>query len=255
MSARSVRSRPVGDSPEHLRRALEEAEDQLGTTHDRLREAAIARRTLLNNVASGGDEARRRFAAQLHDDSLQLLTAAELQLERIRAGANDPLQAAKLDELHSTISAVEDSLRGLLVRVSPVVLDSPLGLAETIRERMELLRTHTGIDVTVDVRLPEDVPALAASIVFRTLSEALANVEKHAFATRLRVTCEGIDGGIRVEVVDDGTGFVVAERVPLPGHIGLVAMTERIQLSGGWSRIESEPGAGTTLEFWVPIAI
>lgn len=232
-----------------------EAEEQLGTTHERLQEAALARRSLLGNVASGGDEARRRFAALLHDDSLQLLTAAEFQLERIRAGANGSAQAAHLDELKSTIRKVEDSLRALLVKVSPVALDSPLGLAKTVHERLELLRTQTGIETDVDVQLPEDVPAATGSIVFKTLAEAITNIEKHAHATRIRITCEARDGGIRVQVVDDGTGFVAAERIALPGHIGLVVMTERVQLNGGWFRIESEPGAGTKLEFWVPTTI
>jgi len=48
---------------------------------------------------------------------------------------------------------------------------------------------------------------------------------------------------------------VVAEQAALPGHIGLAVMTERVQLNGGWFRIDSEPGAGTRLEFWVPVAI
>ena len=66
---------------------------------------------------------------------------------------------------------------------------------------------------------------------------------------------EEADGGLRVEVRDDGTGFVVAESVRLLGHIGLVALRERAQLAGGWCRIESEPGAGTKIEFWVPLSL
>src|SRR5207302_10944673 len=60
-----------------------ESEDELGRIAVRLEQAMSARRHLLNNIAAGGDEARRRFASALHDDSLQLLTGAELQLERV----------------------------------------------------------------------------------------------------------------------------------------------------------------------------
>jgi signal transduction histidine kinase len=80
----------------------------------------------------------------------------------------------------------------------------------------------------------------------------LNNVEKHARATRVSVIAESLDSGIRVEVRDDGKGFVVAESTHVPGHIGLVAVRERAQLAGGWCRVDSEPGTGTRIEFWVP---
>jgi signal transduction histidine kinase len=68
------------------------------------------------------------------------------------------------------------------------------------------------------------------------------------------VSTEKADGGVRVEVTDNGTGFVMAESLRMPGHIGLVALRERAQLAGGWCRIDSDPGNGTTIEFWVPIS-
>ncbi|TMB93580.1 MAG: hypothetical protein E6J40_14890 [Chloroflexi bacterium] len=80
-----------------------EAEEELDVAVERLEEAMAARRQLLANVASGGDEARRRFASALHDDSLQLLTAAELQLERIRTDSDSKRQTAQLDQLALTI--------------------------------------------------------------------------------------------------------------------------------------------------------
>jgi signal transduction histidine kinase len=53
-------------------------------------------------------------------------------------------------------------------------------------------------------------------------------------------------------VVDNGRGFVVSERDHLPGHLGLLALNERALLAGGWAKIVSEPGVGTTVEFWMP---
>ena len=91
-----------------------EAEDDLGTAAIRLENAVDARRRLMSNIASRGDEVRRRFTSVLHDDTLQLLTAAELQLERIRAKANGNLQTVEFDQLRITLGKVEDSLRRLL---------------------------------------------------------------------------------------------------------------------------------------------
>lgn len=232
-----------------------QAEDDLGQTAVRLEAAMTARRHLLNNIAAGGDEARRRFASALHDDSLQLLTAAELQLERIRSDLNGAPITGQLEHLRQTLRKVEDSLRRLLINVSPEPLSVPNDLQVAISERVEELRVRAGIEGHVESRLPDAIPPAIQAMLMKNISEALTNVEKHARATRVTVVAEEVDGGIRVEIADDGTGFVVAESVQVPGHIGLVALRERAQLAGGTCRVESEPGAGTTIEFWVPLSL
>ena len=231
-----------------------EAELKLHVTAERLEQAAVARRRLLGNIASGGDEARRRFASALHDDSLQLLTAAELQLARARTETDSNKQGAQLDELKDTLKKVEDSLRRLLINVSSKETDLPLGLDEAVRTRLESFRTHTGIEADSDLQLPDPLPDTVAALVFKNISEALTNVEKHAHATRVSVSAQAADGGIRVVIADDGKGFVVAETMYVPGHLGLVAIRERSQLAGGRCRIESEPGAGARVEFWIPLS-
>jgi signal transduction histidine kinase len=232
---------------------LGRAEENLGVAQQRLYDADAARRHLLENVASGGDEARRRFASVLHDDVLQSLTAAELQLERIRLEARRTKFVGQLDQLKLTIKQVEDSLRHLLDNVSPGVHDIHVRLAEAIRDRMVALRTHSGIEPDVDLNLPARIPEEIKSLVFRNIAEAVSNVEKHATATRVSVKARMVDGGLQVAIADDGVGFLVAESLYLPGHLGLIAMRERAQLAGGWCRFESEPGAGTTVTFWIPL--
>jgi len=229
-----------------------EAEEELDVAVERLEEAIAARRQLLANVASGGDEARRRFASALHDDSLQLLTAAELQLERIRTDSDSKRQTAQLDQLALTIKKVEDSLRRLLSTVSPEALDLTVGLKEAIRDRLETLRVHAGIETDIDLQFPDELPVEVETMVFKNVAEALTNVQKHSHATRIRVAAGALDGGVVVEVSDDGTGFVVEECLHVPGHLGLLTMKERAQLAGGWCRIVSEPGAGAKVEFWIP---
>lgn len=229
-----------------------ESEDKLGHTAVRLEEAMAARRHLLNNIAAGGDEARRRFASALHDDSLQLLTGAELQLERIRSDAESNPQ---LEQLRATLCKVEDSLRRLLTNVSPEPLQLPGDLNIAISERLESMRIRAGIEPHIDARIPQQLPQAAQAIVLKNVTEALNNIEKHARATRVMVVAELMGSGLRVEIADDGAGFVVAESVRTPGHIGLIAMQERAQLSGGWFRIQSEPGAGAKVEFWVPLSL
>ena len=103
----------------------------------------------------------------------------------------------------------------------------------------------------VEDRLPKNhvVPRIVTADAEQAATfAARAQAEGHE-----GVMAKAVDGGIRVQVIDDGTGFVVAEAARVPGHIGLVAMRERAQLAGGWCRIESDPGTGTRVDFWVPM--
>lgn len=81
----------------------------------------------------------------------------------------------------------------------------------------------------------------------------LTNIEKHSAATRVQVSVKAVDGAIHGLLVDNGHGFVVSERDHLPGHLGLLALNERSRLARGGTKIESEPGLGTKVEFWMPI--
>src|SRR5207249_1614342 len=145
-------------------------------------------------------------------------------------------------------------LRRLLFEVRTPALEVPGGFLETIGERMRMLKSLTAAEVETDIDLPDELSYEFRSMLFRQLTEAIANVEKHASATRVRVLLRVEEGGMYGLVEDDGRGFVVAERDHLPGHLGLLALNERALLAGGWNKIRSEPGLGTTVEFWLPLA-
>jgi len=80
------------------------------------------------------------------------------------------------------------------------------------------------------------------------------NARKHAAATSVRVEVGNAADGVIVRVVDDGVGFVPhLASPPEPGHLGVSTMVERAELAGGWVRVMSAPGAGTTVECWLPV--
>jgi signal transduction histidine kinase len=76
----------------------------------------------------------------------------------------------------------------------------------------------------------------------------------HARATRVDVGLEEARGGLLLTIADDGVGFDPgrAEAGPRPGHLGLTSMRERATMAGGWHRIDSRPGQGTVVKFWLP---
>jgi signal transduction histidine kinase len=82
--------------------------------------------------------------------------------------------------------------------------------------------------------------------------EALANVRKHAGAHLVRIRLENADEGWRVQIADDGSGFAPNGNGSAPGHLGLTTMRERAQIAGGWWNLESVPGGGTSVTFWLP---
>lgn len=231
---------------------LKYAEADLKKTVERLQKVDTARQLLLKNVSTAVDRTRRRFASELHDDALQTLTAAELKLQRLRDpnGQND----AMIGETHALLTQTEAALRRMLFEVRPPALELPGGFEETIRDRVEMLRSLTGVEVQLEIELPDELSYELKSMVFRQVAESLTNIEKHAAATRVEITVRVAGGAVHGVVADNGRGFVVAERDRLPGHLGLLALNERSLLAGGWTKIESEPGLGTRVEFWMPVA-
>jgi signal transduction histidine kinase len=253
-------SRPEGFSPEDawvLQMAgleaglvwqLKHAEADLTKTVARLQKVDAARHLLLKNMSTAVDKARKRFADELHDDALQKLTAAELHLRR----AGDSKSKSPIGDAQSLLQQAEDAIRRLMFELRPPDFDIAGSFDQTIRDRVTMLRSLTGIDPELEIDLSDDLSHELKSSVFRQVAEALANVEKHAGAKAVQVALKMVDSGIHGVVVDDGQGFVVAERDHLPGHIGLLALNERALLAGGWCTIESEPGLGTKVEFWFP---
>ena len=233
---------------------LKQAEAQLGNTVERLERVDSARQLLLRNLSTAVDRAQKEFATQLHDDALQKLTAAELGLERAAARLSDTEeQPTAIEHTRSLLRDVEEALRKLLFDVRPPALESPKGLEDTIRDRMDLLQSHSSTSVELDISVPEEPPYELKSLVYRQIAEAVTNIEKHAAASRVSLRMRLEDDGVYCAITDDGTGFVVSERNHLPGHLGLLALNERALLAGGWCKIASEPGAGTIVEFWVPL--
>jgi signal transduction histidine kinase len=230
---------------------LKLAELDLKATVERLQKVDAARQMLLKTVSTAVDNERKRFANQLHDDALQKLTAAELQLQRIGESMRPNQQA--LRQTRGLLDQTEDALRRLLFEVRPPALEEPAGLQESIRDRLAMLRSLTGIEPELELELPDGLTYEFKSTIFRQLAEALTNIEKHAGATRVQVRLTASGSGVHGMVVDNGRGFVVAERNNIPGHMGLLAIKERALMAGGWYKIESQPGLGTRIEFWMPL--
>jgi signal transduction histidine kinase len=113
--------------------------------------------------------------------------------------------------------------------------------------------TSERIEYTVHDDTGYEPPPNLRTILYRVAQEAISNARRHGRPSRIDVELWNNDGGWSVRVRDDGVGFD-ARALPTgrPGHLGLIGMRERVETSGGRVEIESAPGQGTTVEFWLP---
>jgi len=211
------------------------------------------RRSILARLEEAQEEERRRIAADLHDDSIQVITAADLRLAALDRVLEDPALKREVAEIHQTLQLAVDRLRKLLFELLPPAFDR-----EGLSTALETYVAHRepGLEFNVKDELEAEPPDEVRRTLFRMGQEAINNALKHAGATRLDVALSSEDGGIRLMVADDGRGFdVEVLGWPAPGHIGLPTMVERAALAGGWCRIDSKPGGGTTVEAWLPASV
>lgn len=216
-----------------------------------LEQEVATRRELLSHLVAAGEAERRRIASDIHDDSIQAITAAGMRVQMLRRTLGNAREAAVLDELESTIQLSITRLRHLLFELLPPVLDDD-GLSSALRTYLDQIANDSDTIFWLDDKLGAQPPPEARLILYRIAQEALTNIRKHSGAATVAVRLIELDGGFCVRVIDDGIGFDSNGLAAALGHLGLAGMRERATLAGGWLRIESRPGAGTSVECWIP---
>jgi signal transduction histidine kinase len=224
---------------------------QLRLSVDELRKSAEDRSRLLAHVVQAQEEERRRIADDIHDDSVQVMTAVALRLATLRRRLGgekiDPLFANLEHDVRESIAR----LRHLMFVLRPPALENH-GLAAALQSFLALETEEGGLSYTLDDRLGAEPETETRIVAYRIAQEAVANIRKHARATRVDVSLEESEGGVLVTISDDGIGFEPDRpALPSPGHLGLMVMRERAEQSGGWCTVESAPGEGTTVRYRV----
>jgi two-component system, NarL family, sensor histidine kinase UhpB len=194
------------------------------------------------------EQERARVARDLHDEVNQSLTGLLLRLEAARAAAPPELEA-ELDETKALANQAMRELLSLARQLRPTALDD-LGLAAAIAGQVEQIRrSEIEADFEAEGKL-SNLSGDAQLVVYRVAQEALSNAVRHSDASRVSVTLRRReDGGVSLQVTDDGRGFAFDES---EGGLGIAGMRERALLIGGELTIESRPGHGTTVHLTVP---
>ncbi|NOR81930.1 MAG: hypothetical protein GQ526_00365 [Ardenticatenales bacterium] len=195
---------------------------------------------------------RNRLARELHDTLAHTLSGLSVQLEAVKAlwdsnpkGARSTLVgslAAAREGLTETRRALRD------LRASPL---EDLGLALALCNLAESVATRTGLELELEV--PEQLDELPPNVgqcIYRTAQEALANVDQHAEARRVRVALHQGSEQVVLTISDDGSGFD-PRRVDPESQFGIQGMRERAEMVDGVLEVKSQPGKGTMVRFTV----
>jgi signal transduction histidine kinase len=222
---------------------------QLQAERDRLEQDVTRRTAETVELALHMDRVREdecgRLARELHDELGGLLTAAKLDVARIRKRLPETGPGRDLLlHLSQSLDAGISLKRRIIEDLRPSSL-SNLGLEPTLQIQCREFAQRAEIVVSTDiadVKLPDDQELT----VYRVVQEALTNVAKYAGATTVRVSLLPVDGHLEVRVVDDGKGFN-PEAAQVAGGRGLQGMRFRVKACGGDLHIDSSPGQGTAV--------
>ncbi|WP_237047607.1 sensor histidine kinase [Lentzea guizhouensis] len=230
-------------------RALAQAEEANRRLAESMGENAALHEQLVAQARDAGvrDE-RQRMAREIHDTLAQGLT-----------GIISQLRAADEDTWRRHVAAASDLARESLAearRSVAALRPEPLRTARLGEALVGVAGRWSALhDIPVRATTTGDARPIAPEAevaLLRVAQEALANVAKHAAASRVGVTLSYLENEVALDVRDDGRGF--DRDVPCDGF-GLVAMRQRVEDLAGTLQVESEPGAGTGVSARVPVEV
>ena len=191
---------------------------------------------------------RSRLARDLHDEALQDLTYALMEVQLVQTVSKQPESDHRLERAASALMRVGQGLHGAIHDLRPR-RNREQTLAELLEWLAELNR-QSAPERQIELSIEEgSLPKLAKETeveLLRIVREALVNARRHSEARHVRVAVGASEGKLWAEISDDGRGFDPAKTGT---GIGVMGMRERALALGGDVKIRSDPGEGTTVSF------
>jgi signal transduction histidine kinase len=207
----------------------------------------------LRTSLAAADAERRRWARELHDETLQSLGGLRVLLSAALRGEDLERAQTAMRQAVEQIEHEIANLRAIITELRPAALDE-LGLRTAIEALLDRHRDESGLRIDAELTLPgpsagaERLDRDLETAVYRMVQEALTNVAKHARAERVRVAVGESDGELQLEIQDDGVGF---DSQTSSEGFGLAGMRERAGLAGGTLSVDSSE-QGTLVRACLP---
>jgi len=226
----------------------------------RARRAGERMRRLSRELIKAREAERQRIARELHDKTAQDLSLLKIGIEELiaRPGQPDGPGESRLRRLAEMTAGIISEVRSLSYALMPPELEQ-LGLASAASRLCARFGEEQGLSVDFSC---EGFEALGLSFetqvnLYRIIQEALANIRRHAGASRVRVLLVATYPNLILRVDDDGEGFDPRTKPAGEterGGMGLLSMRERARLLGGTFELRSKPGGGTRIKVEIPVS-
>jgi signal transduction histidine kinase len=232
---------------ERQQAALQQERDLL---ESQVRERTATLAELATHLQQVREEERGHLARELHDELGALLTAAKLDVARIksRTAAQAPEITQRLQHLTETLNSGIALKRRIIEDLRPSSLAN-LGLTASLEILAREFSERSGIEVATSLE-STDLDESRQLTVYRLVQESLTNVGKYAQAKQVDVSLRNYPNHVEVEIKDDGDGFDVAK--VRPSTHGLAGMRHRVEAAGGKLTVMSRPQAGTRIAAVMP---
>ena len=234
-----------------LEQKVEERTAELATANVSLDELSQERGELYTALLDAQEEERTRISRDLHDSVGQSLTGILLYIDELEKQVG----GEKVFKVKDLAVKTLDDVRKISQQLRPALLDS-VGLDAALKQLSRELSERSSLNISVVSTISKEIlEALDDDkeiTLFRIAQESLTNVMRHAGATEASVILSLHKDKIQLSVEDDGKGF--DSKAKFKGHLGLVAMRERLELVGGEFNIESEAGTGTVIYARIPLS-
>ena len=227
--------------------SLQRERDQLDL---QVRERTANLAKLATHLQNVREDERGFLARELHDELGALLTAAKLDVARLksRLAGSQPEAAERLVHLSTTLNSVIAMTRRIVEDLRPSSL-SQLGLVASLEILTREFEERAGLSITTDLEAV-DLGGAAQLTVYRLVQESLTNIGKYAEATQAVVSLQNLEGYISIEVNDNGKGFELGNVAPT-SH-GLDGMRHRVEAAGGRLKVTTTQGIGTRISAVLP---
>ncbi|MET3131498.1 two-component system sensor histidine kinase UhpB [Oxalobacteraceae bacterium GrIS 1.11] len=221
-----------------------------------LRHSFTQLRALSDHQETIKEEERKRIALDIHDDLGQNLMALKIDVSMLhaRTGGSHPRLNGQVRRVLDTIDTTIKSVRGIINDLHPSTLE--LGLCAAVEWLLKQFERRSAIDyrlIVLDDRASASLDQRQTSAIFRVIQESLANIVRHAEASKVEVTLDLNPAYITVTIADNGIGMQPGDRGKAASY-GLKSIKERIGAFGGELVIDSRKGKGTVLSILMPTA-